>query len=596
MIRENDVTFFIRGVASCHGRVAVAKRRWSALWLAGMCLGPSATSAQLETTPFDAQHCPPIPCGAGVVIPIGGCSCLSDPEVTIKCTPHEIKEANGETHTVDWCTQIIKGAPAPLDAPKGCNPEEFAKQLATATGTIQFLTAPPQCGVTPAQCESMPGRFVLHFSNGTSVCTPRTCTQQCVNFGGVEVCSACVSLPIHPSVSVDPNSKTGPAGATDMQFVRGDSPLSYTIHFENLSTATGAAQTVVVTDQLDARQVDFDTFRLGPIAFGDRGFAPAPGARGWTGSTDLGPGQNLVVAMDAGVDPVSGRVTWRFRSIDRGTGQLTDDPDAGFLPPNTTPPAGEGSVTFTVMPKRGLATGTQIRNAATVVFDANAPIPTPTWTNVIDRDPPATHVLPLAAAQTSPTFQVQWTGTDAGSGIGAFTILVSDNGGPFQPWLQQTSATSGMYAGEIGHTYGFASIGADLVGNFEPDKTIPDTSTTVGAVAACAQNVTTSVAITRSGYSYNLVTRRFVQTVTLRNTTASAIPGPIALALDGLTAGVALYNPAGTTACALPAGDPFATTTAGLPPGGTTTLSLQFDNPSRVGIGYVARVLAGTPR
>src|SRR5436853_486223 len=82
------------------------------------------------------------------------------------------------------------------------------------------------------------------------------------------------------------------------------------------------------------------------------------------------------------------------------------------------PPAGKAVVVFTVMPKSGLATGTAIQNQAVIVFDTNAPIATPTWLNTIDRDAPITHVLPLAATQTSPTFTVQWAGTDAGSGIG----------------------------------------------------------------------------------------------------------------------------------------------------------------------------------
>src|SRR5260370_208830 len=82
------------------------------------------------------------------------------------------------------------------------------------------------------------------------------------------------------------------------------------------------------------------------------------------------------------------------------------------------------------MPKSGLATGTPIQNQAVVVFDTNAPIATPTWLNTIDRDPPVTHVLPLASTQSSPNFAVQWRGIDAGSGIRASTILVSDTAGP----------------------------------------------------------------------------------------------------------------------------------------------------------------------
>ena len=77
------------------------------------------------------------------------------------------------------------------------------------------------------------------------------------------------------------------------------------------------------------------------------------------------------------------------------------------------------------MPKPGLTTGTGIRNQATIIFDVNPPINTPQWLNTLKREP-TSHVLSLAATQTSPNFQIQWAGTDAGSGINDYTIFVSD--------------------------------------------------------------------------------------------------------------------------------------------------------------------------
>ena len=590
-------------------RIVVARRAVLALVVFGnIGAQPWETLAQgLVPTPSDSQHCPPISCSAQTSTLPEGCSCISD-EVSVVCKKVTVVE-NGVEHEEERCKQVIHGGPPDLKAPEGCDPDSIKKQLGDLTGTVQFVTAPPNCQIPPDTCESLPNRVPVTLPDGSRVCQPLKCSKDCYRFGahvdsklplvsrfsGVEVCATCLSLPLTPLASVDPNDKTGPTGVTNVRFVRGDSPLSYTIHFENLATATAPAQTVIVTDQLDLQRVDVDTFRLGPIAFANQAFMPAPGARGWTGSVDLSE-QNLRVALSAGVDPTTGLVTWRFASLDPDTEQLTGDPNAGFLPPNINSPAGEGSVAFTVMPKAGLATGTEIRNQAAIVFDTNAPIPTPTWTNVVDHDAPVTRVLALDPFQTSLTFLVQWTGVDAGSSVGTFTVLVSDNGGPFAVWKDETSDTSAMFAGQAGHSYGFFSVGTDRAGNVEAIKTVAEASTSVGVVAACAQNVTSSVAIMRSGYSYNLVTRRFVQRVTLRNSTANAIKGPIALALDSLTTGVALYNPAGTTSCALPANDPFAAATVDLAPGATISFSLQFDNPSRVGIGYLPRVLAGTPR
>jgi len=286
-------------------------------------------------------------------------------------------------------------------------------------------------------------------------------------------------LPIDPKKSVDPNDKGGPPGVGSAKFVAGDVPLSYTIHFENLETATAPAQVVEVTDQLDPLMMDLDTFRLGPISFGDNTLLPAPGVKGWTGGMDLRPDQNLIVMVKAALDKNTGLVTWNFMSIDPDTGQLTDYPDAGFLPPNTTPPAGEGSVVFTVMPKAGLSTGTLITNQAQIVFEVNAPINTPSWANTIDSTKPTSQVLPLPPTVSSTSFPVQWSGTDTGAGISDFTIFVSDNGGPFNPFVSNTTSTSATFSGQNGHTYAFYSVATDWVGNIEDDKTVPDASTKV---------------------------------------------------------------------------------------------------------------------
>jgi len=392
-------------------------------------------------------------------------------------------------------------------------------------------------------CTSLGDSSIFDDGHGNRVCVPKHKCQESTGTGmpnpvGVNNPS-CKRTPIVPEAAIDPNDKVGTLGVGTAGYVAETLPMTYGIHFENLATATGPAAEVVITDQLDPSVLDLSTLSLGPITFGNHKLVPEAHSQTFLGGMDLQRTQDVQVIVRADLDRGSGVVTWRFSSIDATTGEITDDPRVGFLPPNVNAPAGEGAVMFTVKPKSGLATGVVLSNHASVVFDTNAPIATPTWTNTIDRDPPISHVTPLAASQSSLTFDVQWTGTDVGSGISAFDILVSDNGGPFQPWISNTSGTSAAYTGQLGHTYGFASIATDLVGNVEALKTVADTTTSVGTVAACAQDITRSVAITRSGYGYNFATRRFAQTVTLRNSTANAITGPIAIALDGLTSGVA---------------------------------------------------------
>src|SRR5262249_6559433 len=133
---------------------------------------------------------------------------------------------------------------------------------------------------------------------------------------------------------------------------------------------------------------------------------------------------------------------------------------------------------FRVSPNLGLATGTQIANQATVTFDTNAPITTQTWVNTIDSSPPASHVLALPATESTPSFQVQWSGTDVGAGIQDYVAYASQDGGPFTAWTE-TSDMSATFTGVPGSTYAFSTLARDLVGNVEPTKSIGETTTRI---------------------------------------------------------------------------------------------------------------------
>ena len=50
-------------------------------------------------------------------------------------------------------------------------------------------------------------------------------------------------------------------------------------------------------------------------------------------------------------------------------------------------------------------------------------------------------------------------------------------------WMAQTTATSGTYTGQTGHSYGFFSVARDLVGNVQDLPAAPDTVTRVGALS-----------------------------------------------------------------------------------------------------------------
>ena len=133
-----------------------------------------------------------------------------------------------------------------------------------------------------------------------------------------------------------------------------------------VETATAPAQEVIITDQLDAEKMDLTTLALGPIVFGEQLIIPPAGRSNFGTEVDLRPDNDLVVKIEVTLDAETALLTWRFTALDPDTGEPPEDPLAGFLPPNVTPPEGDGSVLFTVMPKSGLPTDTEITNEASI--------------------------------------------------------------------------------------------------------------------------------------------------------------------------------------------------------------------------------------
>jgi hypothetical protein len=309
--------------------------------------------------------------------------------------------------------------------------------------------------------------------------------------------------------SVDPNYKSGPSGDNSKSaYVRGSAALNYVVGFENEPTAAFPADQVVVTDQLDPAKVNLSTVTLGTISFGTTVITLPGGTTNYNTTYNINSG--LSVRIQGSLNASTGLLKWAFISIDPSTGLPPTDPTVGFLPPDVNGIEGQGSVQFNVVPNSGQTTGTQITNMATVVFDTNAPINTPSWLNSLDVDAPVSTVtmLPAAEATTGSTdaFIVNWSGTDKGSGIGSYTIYVSDNGGAFTAWQSGVTTTSASYTGTLGHTYGFYSMATDGAGNVEAVKTGADTTTTVAPPTPLASStrLTASSSSVAAGSSVTL--------------------------------------------------------------------------------------------
>jgi hypothetical protein len=98
----------------------------------------------------------------------------------------------------------------------------------------------------------------------------------------------------------------------------------------------------------------------------------------------------------------------------------------------------------------------------------------------VDNEPPGSAVEPLPAESRS-AFLVRWSGQDnpGGSGIVGFDIYYSENNGPFQRWLNATTANSAVFQGSVGKRYAFYSVAVDAAGNREPPPAAPQAQTLV---------------------------------------------------------------------------------------------------------------------
>jgi uncharacterized repeat protein (TIGR01451 family) len=222
----------------------------------------------------------------------------------------------------------------------------------------------------------------------------------------------------HVPCAFDPNEK----GVIANQFIRSDQLLVYPIHFENVGTVE--AMDVFITDVLDP-DLDVATLEL------------------------LSPGGSF--------DSGTRTVRWDLFGI------------------NLQPGDGQ-TVLFSILPQQGLASGTEIRNSATIQFEQLTPFTTNEVINIIDDLAPEGVMAPLPP--TSPRWiPLSWSGTDPVGEIDFYTIFVSVDGGGFTPFLT-TQETSTLFIGEPNRTYGFLCLATDTAGNTEAQDTIAEVVTT----------------------------------------------------------------------------------------------------------------------
>ena len=262
----------------------------------------------------------------------------------------------------------------------------------------------------------------------------KTATAEKCNAAGPAVDFARL-MSLLPITSWDPNAKFGPVGTGTGGFLQSADRMVYRISFENKAEATAAAYRIAIKDTLSSVYDWASVERIGESH------------DGFTFSV---------------IDSV---LSWEVEGIE--------------LPPNVSPPEGEGFVEFAVNVHPGLPTGTVIANRATIVFDLNEPIETNVHVNTLDQDPPAGIIDALPASTTGGVASLSWTATDqeGGSGYESANIFASANGGPFA-FVASTGGSSFEYPVVPGTDYEFYILARDSVGNVQ-SRVSGTTSTTV---------------------------------------------------------------------------------------------------------------------
>lgn len=264
--------------------------------------------------------------------------------------------------------------------------------------------------------------------------------------------------------SFDPNMISGPSGIGVNRYLNNIYPQVFTISFENLETASAAAQIVKIYDTLDVNKYDLSTFSFGSIGVGEKYFRLVPDRKEFAIERNITQDIPIKVRISGSLDESTGVITWEFVAVDTTTNDLPVL--EGFLPPNNDQGEGEGFVRYLVTPKAGLADGTLFENRATIIFDQNEPISTNTWQNTLDIGKPTSTLIATLVQDT--IIKLDLNGVDAVSGLGYYNLFVKINDGEWLPF-GGSPLDSMLIIGEMDSTYSFYIRSIDKVGN-EEDK------------------------------------------------------------------------------------------------------------------------------
>lgn len=272
-------------------------------------------------------------------------------------------------------------------------------------------------------------------------------------------------------ISYDPNDIYGYISESGSKFINDEvRELNYCIEFENdPELATASAHVVMVENKLDGTYFNLSTYAPIAIKIGNK-TEYLDGTPNFVRTIDMRPEINVIAEVRGTYNVATGEAKWTFTSFDPMTMEPTDDVMQGFLPVNYDGTSGIGEVLYDISLKGKFPDGTQIKNQASIIFDTNAPIETPVWTNVIDAVAPAGHAV-SAKQKDFETATLTVEGTDERSGVWAYDVYVQY--GTKAEWLKVAEKVSPREDGTIdikvyeSINHGFYVCAIDSAGNVE---------------------------------------------------------------------------------------------------------------------------------
>lgn len=318
---------------------------------------------------------------------------------------------------------------------------------------------------------AMVGHTALLLAQGRPTCNQGAQQNQLPDSSRVFLPDSCIFSGHYVSVgSSDPNEIVGPAGfqRSSLDSTRWLSPsqrLAYTIYFENDPLlASAPAQKVEIRLPIP-QLMNPSTLAIGSFGFNNQEFTVEGARSSYQQRLDLRAASGLYVDVVAGLDLLRNEIVWVFQAIDTATGLPPTGLYQGFLPINNATHAGEGHVSFTIMPRTSQChTGDTLSAQASIVFDINPAIATNRWRNTFDAVPPASQLTVISLPGHD---SILFAGTDdaGGCGLRQYRLFRSENNGAYR--LMGTFAATTTAPTAPGIEYRYYCLAEDHVGNLE---------------------------------------------------------------------------------------------------------------------------------